>query len=107
MPFKGKSEVHLRVRLDRDLMRRLDAERKTSGRTRSGELKMRLAQSFDANDMAEVVRKAIAENIKRNVNLQRAQELSMQPVSPQWIRYYEQKLYSDEGPGQHQAKVQN
>jgi predicted DNA-binding protein len=54
-----KEREHLRIRLGPDLVKRIDAARKASGRTRSAQIKLMLDQALVRMDMQEVVRETL------------------------------------------------
>jgi hypothetical protein len=57
MPRKEKVP-HLRLRLDPDLLARLEKSRLKSGRTLTGEITLRLERSFRRDEMKEAYRQA-------------------------------------------------
>lgn len=69
-----KEQEHLRIRLGAKLLKRIDAAREKSGRTRTDEIEARLIESFTRLEMQDVARIAAQEMI---VELERrARELN-------------------------------
>jgi hypothetical protein len=69
-----KEQEHLRIRLGAKLLKRIDAAREKSGRTRTDEIEARLIDSFTRLEMQEVAQIAAREMI---VELERrARELN-------------------------------
>lgn len=50
-----KDQEHLRIRLGARLLKRIDAAREKSGRTRTDEIEFRIEESFRRIDLQEVV----------------------------------------------------
>ncbi|MBH5372828.1 hypothetical protein [Bradyrhizobium glycinis] len=67
-----KEQEHLRIRLGAKLLKRIDAAREKSGRTRTDEIEARLLESFTRMEMQEVaqiaVRETLAELERRKVS---------------------------------------
>lgn len=80
-----KDQEHLRIRLGAKLLKRIDAAREKSGRTRTDEIEARLTESFTRLEMQEVAQIAAREMI---VELERrARELNAQ--KGQVVDFYE------------------
>ncbi|PSO29833.1 hypothetical protein [Bradyrhizobium sp. MOS002] len=80
-----KDQEHLRIRLGAKLLKKIDAAREKSGRTRTDEIEARLTESFTRLEMQEVAQIAAREMI---VELERrARELNAQ--KSQLVDFYE------------------
>ncbi|MCG2626572.1 hypothetical protein L6654_08040 [Bradyrhizobium sp. WYCCWR 13023] len=58
-----KEQEHLRIRLGAKLLKKIDAAREKSGRTRTDEIEARLMESFTRLEMQEVAKIAAQEMI--------------------------------------------
>lgn len=56
-----KEQEHLRIRLGAKLLKRIDAAREKSGRTRTDEIEARLIESFTRLEMQEMAQIAVQE----------------------------------------------
>lgn len=88
---------HLRIRLAAGLLQKIDAACEAEGRTRTGEISRRLAQSFERDSLAtevrslmEEVRKAEAERGPPDGFMRRADGslISLEVVDAEWARKY-------------------
>ncbi|MCK1693827.1 hypothetical protein [Bradyrhizobium sp. 144] len=88
-----KDQEHLRIRLGARLLKKIDAAREKSGRTRTDEIEARLIESFTRLEMQEVAQIAAREMI---VELERrARELSAQ--KGQVVDFYEALMGRKDG----------
>lgn len=88
-----KDQEHLRIRLGAKLLKKIDAAREKSGRTRTDEIEARLIESFTRLEMQEVAQIAAREMI---VELERrARELSGQ--KGQLVDFYEALMGRKDG----------
>jgi TraY domain len=71
---KPPKQTHIRVRLDNDLLARLEKERAANGRTLTGEIVYRLEDSFQQQDLHKLI--AIAATTSAQVILEAAQKYS-------------------------------
>lgn len=75
-----KEQEHLRIRLGARLLKRIDAAREKSGRTRTDEIEFRLQDSFTRTDLESAVDLAMHKVFERMDRIQKAQERGAQPV---------------------------
>ncbi|OSJ22139.1 hypothetical protein BSZ19_46980 [Bradyrhizobium japonicum] len=88
-----KEQEHLRIRLGAKLLKRIDAARERSGRTRTDEIEARLIESFTRLEMQEVAQIAAREMI---VELERrARELNAQ--KDQVVDFYDALMGRKDG----------
>src|SRR5262245_23491548 len=69
MPRKPKLAPHLRIRLDAELLERVEKSRRANHRTLTGEIAHRLERSFESEDTAATIR-AAAEASANAVSMQ-------------------------------------
>ncbi|MBR1328818.1 hypothetical protein [Bradyrhizobium ottawaense] len=87
-----KDQEHLRIRLGAKLLKRIDAAREKSGRTRTDEIEARLIESFTRLEMQEVAKIAAREML---VELERrARDLGNR--SGKMVNFYEALMGTNE-----------
>jgi hypothetical protein len=85
MPRKPKppEQTHIRVRIDNDLLSRLEKERAANGRTLTGEVVFRLEQSFRQQDVRKIIEDT-AEATVQQAHAKRAND----PIVQQMMHEY-------------------
>lgn len=71
-----KDQEHLRIRLDAKLLRKIDASREKTGRTRTDEIEMRLLESFMRTDLEMVAEMAVHNALMRVERIEKSRALS-------------------------------
>jgi hypothetical protein len=77
-----KKQTHIRVRIDNDLLTRLEKERFANSRTRDGEIIHRLEESFRRQDVGEIIKEAARTAAAEAIRNTQAFLMSARPPQP-------------------------